>query len=267
MSALKGLGAYKARKDEADARRNANRIDRLTLTKDGDSVVVRFAQEIDFDAKGYEESAGVGYINLFHKHPSKDGWKNSADCSTEDQGACYPCERVEDRDVEWDQRKGWKQKEKFLINVIAGEPKVVEVNGKDRNFPTDIDTKTGDGHVYLLEQSTYGGIYDTLADYATDRGTITDTFFRIKRKGGPNDGPPSYSLTLGDALPKGAKPGSEYELIDLDSTHSQVPYAQQKAFYHNGMADESEASGNTTAAAASSDEGDAKPSAPAANEW
>lgn len=248
-SALRGIGAYKARKDEADARREAaeaNRVQRFALQKDGSEAVVRFAQEVDPSAKNYDDAQGIGFVNIEHNHPDpKQGWKNRANCSNESQGSCFACEKVRDESKPWDVRKGWKQKEKFYANVIAGEPTEVEmvVNGKNvtKKFPTNIDKKTGDGEVYLLEQGTYNGIWDQLVENALEDETITANFWKIKRKGsGFND--TSYTLTKLAAVPADAKKLSEFELVNIEEkVLREVPYDQQEAFYYKGLEDTVEA--------------------------
>lgn len=244
-----GLAEYKKRKAEEEARKEAAskpKIQRFALKKDGDSAVIRFAQEIDFDAKNYDESRGIGFVNIEHTCGSdpKNGWKNRANCSIESQGACLPCELVSDYSVDWANRKGWKQKEKFYINVVGGAPieeKYTKPNGEEgtRYFTSDIDRKTGDGTVYLLEQGTYNGIYDALADYFLEEevsgGTITDKFFKITRKGsGFND--TSYGITALKEVPKDAKDLGDFELYNIkEDVLVEVPYAQQDAFYHRGV--------------------------------
>jgi len=251
-----GLAEYKARKAAEDARREQAgkpRTQRLALEKDGDSAIVRFAQEMDYDGKNYDEKAGIGFVNVEHTCGAdpKNGWKNRANCSIDTQGACYACERVGDYAVEWNDRKGWKQKEKFYINLVGGEPREVTKteNGKERKvyFTTDIDRKTGDGTVYLLEQSTHNGIYDQLADYFLEEevsgGTITDKFFKISRKGsGFND--TQYSVTPLKEIPADAKALSEFELYDVkEDVLVEVPFAQQEAFYFKGVAGVSDVAG------------------------
>lgn len=249
MSVLKGIGAYKARKDEEEARRAAAsrpKIQRFALHRDGDSAVVRFAQEIDPDAANYNAERGLGGINIEHNHPDPNvGWRNRANCSTESQGSCYACERVQDSTVEWADRKGWKQKEKFYVNVVAGAPVEVEVMQKGKkvlkNNTTDIDRKTGEGEVYLLEQGTFNGIYDALVAYQLDEdsgGTITNNFFKITRKGSLfND--TSYVLTPLKEIPADAKSLDDFELINIEEVVvREVPYAQQEAFYHKGLSPE-----------------------------
>src|SRR5690349_22091286 len=117
-----GLAEYKARQAaEAERREQASkpRVQRFALEKDGDSAIVRFAQEIDYDAKNFAEKRGIGFVNVEHTCGAdpKNGWKNRANCTIDTEGKCYACERVGDYSVEWENRKGWKQKEKFYINV------------------------------------------------------------------------------------------------------------------------------------------------------
>lgn len=246
---VRGLKEYREQKAAAEAARedrNRPSILRFQLKKDGDSAIVRFAQEIDYDAANYNAERGIGFVNVEHQSGAdpKNGWKNRANCTAESQGHCYACERVTDSSVDWNDRKGWKQKEKFYINVIAGEPRVEKTmgqNGKEReaSFPTDINRETGDGTVYLLEQGTYNGIYEALADYFLEEevseGTITNKFFKISRKGS-NYNDTSYNITPLKELPSDAKDLGEFELYDIKETAlSEIPYPQQEAFYHRGL--------------------------------
>lgn len=244
-----GLKEYQERKAAEEARReesNKPKIQRFNLEKDGDSAVVRFAQEMDADAKGYDPDAGMGVVHIFHVNGDdpKTGFMNAMKCSTEDQGACYACDRVKDYSIEWNDRKGWKQKEKFVINLIAGEPREVTVteNGKEKKkyFTTDLSDDAKGGVVYLLEQSTYNGIYEALAKFflntKASKETILGKTFEISRSGsGFND--TKYTIIPVEDLPKTATPLSEFELFDVQSVLPEVPYAQQDAFYHkNGSA-------------------------------
>lgn len=243
-----GLKEYQERKAAEEARReeaSKPRVQRFALQKDGDSAVVRFAQELDADAKNYDADAGLGVVHIFHNNGDdpKNGFMNAAKCSNESQGACYACDRVNDYSIEWNDRKGWKQKEKFVINLIAGEPREVTVteNGKEKKkyFTTDLADDAKGGTVYLLEQSTYNGIYDALAKFflntKASKETILGKTFEISRKGsGFND--TSYTIIPVEDLPKTATALSEFELVDTDGVLPEVPVQQQNAFYHKGQA-------------------------------
>jgi predicted Fe-S protein YdhL (DUF1289 family) len=244
-----GLAEYKARKQAEEERREAAsrpRVQRFALEKDGHSAIVRFAQEMDYDGKNFNEARGIGFVNVEHTCGAdpKNGWKNRANCTIDSQGACYGCERVGDYAVEWEDRKNWKQKEKFYINVIAGpqrEVKYTKPNGEEgtRYFTTDLDDDAKEGEVYLLEQGTFNGIYDDLANYfltsKISKDTITTKSFKITRKGsGFND--TSYSIMPIEELPKDAKSLDDFELYNIkEDVLVEVPYAQQEAFYFKNI--------------------------------
>lgn len=264
MSEGLGLAAYRKRKAEEEARRaeaSKPKIQRFNLEKDGDSAIIRFLQEIDYDANNYDTERGIGFVNLEHVNGDdpKSGWLTNANCSEETQGACYPCERAKDYSVDWNARKGWKQKEKFYINLVGGTPRevVVSEGGKDKTkyFTTDIDRASGDGTVYLLSQSTHNGIYDALADYFLEEevsgGSITDKYFKITRKGsGFND--TSYGVVALKEIPADAKDISEFELYNIkEDVLREVDYAQQEAFYLGGNARQAVVEQQPVAAAAS----------------
>lgn len=243
-----GLKEYRARQAAEEARREEAakpRIQRFALEKDGDSAVVRFGQAMDADDAKYDTAQGIGVVHIFHVNGDdpKNGFKNAAKCSMESQGDCYACDRVKDYSIEWNDRKGWKQKEKFTINVIAGEPREVveKSNGqeKKRYYTTDLADDHKGGTVYLVEQSTYNGIYDALAQFflntKASKDTILGKTFQITRKGsGFND--TSYNIIPVEDLAKGATPLSEFELVDVQEVLPEIPYAQQDAFYHKGSA-------------------------------
>lgn len=241
-----GLKEYQERKAAEETRReqaSKPRVQRFALETDGDSAVVRFAQEMDADADGYTSEVGKGVVHIFHNNGDdvKNGFMNAAKCTMESQGACYGCDRVRDFEIDWEERKAWKQKEKFVINVIAGEPREVveKANGKEKKkyFTTDLPDDATDGVVYLLEQSTYNGIYDALGSFflnsKASKNTILGKTFQITRKGkGFND--TSYNVIPVEDLPETATPISEYELVDVLEVLPEVEYPQQNAFYHKG---------------------------------
>lgn len=241
-----GLKEYRERKIAEEARREEAakpRVQRFALEKDGDSAVVRFGQEMDADGAKYDPAQGIGVVHIFHVNGDdpKNGFKNAAKCTMESQGACYACQRVSDYSIEWAERKGWKQKEKFAINVIAGEPReaIEKVNGQDKKkyYTTDLPDDAKGGTVYLVEQSTYNGIYDALAQFflnsKASKDTILGKTFQITRKGsGFND--TSYNVIPVEDLPKDATPLSEFELVDVQEILPEVPVQQQDAFYHAG---------------------------------
>ena len=239
--ALTGLKARQNRVREEEARKEAaeNRVAKFSLEGDGDSAVIRFIQELDVDAKNYSNKNGIGGTRLEHSNPEDEqGWRRRAQCSVETQGGCFACDKRNDYNVEWDDRKKWGAKERFLINVVGGTPREVETtnNGRKRTgyYTTDIDLKTGDGTVYLLEQSVHNGIYEALVEYFLEEevsgGTITDKFFKVKRNGSEYNNT-SYVLTPLSAIPDKAKDVEDFEVVE-DLYVQDVPLKQQEAFYY-----------------------------------
>jgi hypothetical protein len=258
-----GLKEYQERKAVEEARREEAakpKIQRFALEKDGDSATIRFGQEMDHDAKGVDPEVGIGVVHVFHNNGDdpKNGFMNAAKCSIESQGACYGDERVQDYSVDWAERKGWKQKEKFVINLVAGEPREVveKVNGKEKKkyYTTDLPDDAKGGTVYLLEQSTYNGIYDSLAKFflnpKASKDTILGKTFEISRKGS-NFNDTSYTVIAVEDLPKSATALTEFELVDVQEVVPEVEYAQQDAFYHKGSAAPAAASSDAPAATGS----------------
>jgi hypothetical protein len=172
--------------------------------EDGESIKVRFLQELDPDSPTYNEKNGLGFIAIEHTNPSD--YRRKALCSMDDQGKCYGCEQHRK-----DYKAGWKGKPRLYINVLVD-------NGKDDPF------------VAVLSQGISGKtITPTLNEYAKEMGSITNLMWRIKRTGLKTD--TSYTI-----IPL-QKDDSEFdsstlELHDLLATAVRdLPYVEQEAFF------------------------------------
>lgn len=180
--------------------------------KDGETVRVRFLQELDADSPGYNEKAGLGFLAVEHQ---VDGdFKNRFLCSYDDEGRCLGCERHDS-----DYKSGNRQKIKLYVNVL------VERQGAD---PVVQVLSQGNG-----DKSITG----TLLEYAGENGTITDRVFKIKRKGaGQTD--TGYTLISTDPDPVRYDP-TQHELIDLDAAVREVTYDEQAKLYGRSKPQES----------------------------
>jgi hypothetical protein len=172
--------------------------------EDGESIKVRFLQELDPDSPTYNEKNGLGFIAIEHTNPAD--YRRKALCSMDDQGKCYGCEQHRK-----DYKAGWKGKPRLYINVLVD-------NGKDDPF------------VAVLSQGISGKtITPTLNEYAKEMGSITNLMWRIKRTGLKTD--TSYTI-----IPL-QKDESEFdssvlELHDLLATAVRdLPYVEQEAFF------------------------------------
>lgn len=201
MGKVKSLAGFK----QAEENRNQyTDIDWLRIDPD-EAVLVQFLQEVDEGAENFDADDGVGFINVEHVAPGKDGWKRRATCTIDDEGRCFPCE------------EGWKQKSRFYANVWYKE-------------------RSGDEGVAVLNQG-WGPqtVVDTVYEAAAEDGTIKNKWFKLSRKGkGLNT---KYTL-----WPKKLEDFEDYvalndledevELFDLeDEVITYIPYEKQEEFY------------------------------------
>jgi hypothetical protein len=172
--------------------------------EDGESVKVRFLQELDPDSPTYDAKNGLGFIAIEHTNPAD--YRRKALCSIDDQGKCFGCEEHRK-----DYKAGWKGKPRLYINVLVD-------NGKEDPF------------VAVLSQGISGKtITPTLNEYAKEMGSITNLMWRIKRTGLKTD--TSYTII---PLQKDETPfdSSTVELHDLMATAVRdLPYTEQEAFF------------------------------------
>lgn len=210
VALAKGLKAIKQQQDEAAARRAAqeNKAAWFKL-QDGESVKVRFPQELDEDAPGYSEKRGIGFLAVEHVSPiavKRKDYSRKALCSLDEQGRCVGCEEHRK-----DPKAGWGQKRRLYINVLVAKA-------------------DGTWEPMILSQGTSGkSITPTLLEYAFESGTITNRAWKIVRNGaGLSD--TSYTLI---AFDKDEKPFDydAYDIVDLDKVVRMVPYEEQAEFY------------------------------------
>lgn len=183
--------------------------------EDGESVKIRFLQELDPDSPHYNEKNGLGFIANEHTNP--ENYRRKALCSMDDQGKCWGCEQHRK-----DYKKGWKARARLYINVLVD-------NGKDEPF------------VAILSQGASGkAITPTVIEYAGEMGSITNLMWRIKRSGKSTD--TSYTIIplKADETPFDS---SSLELFDLEKVAIRdLPYVEQEAFFSGEGGQEEEQS-------------------------
>lgn len=201
MGIVKGLKNINERVEKDNAPRE-KKVPYLSL-KDGETVRLRFLQELDSDSPGYNEKAGLGFLAI--EHQAGGNFKKRALC-TIDEGKCFGCEQHQK-----DYKAGWRQKSKLYVNVLVTrdgqEPEVAVLS--QGNGPKSVTP-------WLLE-------------YAGDNGSITSQAFKLKRQGaGQTD--TQYTLTPGkfDEAPYDV---TQHELVNLDDAVRDIPYDEQAAYY------------------------------------
>jgi len=182
--------------------------------KDGQSVKIRFMQEIDPDSKNYVEKAGLAFIAIEHTNP-KD-YKRKALCTIEDQGRCYGCE-MHRRDP----KAGWKGRSRFYANVLVDD---------------------GEEEAYVAIFSQGAGPKSAtpeIIQYAGETGSISNLTWKLKRTGTATD--TNYSIIPLPTAEAGKLDLDKYELFDLAKTAVRdVQYEEQENFYLGITSDSSE---------------------------
>ena len=220
MGIVKGLKSLNEVMDKPTYNEGDGTKAKWVKLEDGQSVKIRFLQELDPDSPNYNEKNGLGFIAVEHTNP-KD-YRRKALCSMDDQGKCYGCELHRK-----DYKAGWKGKSRLYVNVLVDD-------GKE------------DPYVAILSQGASAkAITPTLIEYAGEVGSITNLMWRIKRTGMNTD--TSYTII---PLPKDETEfdASAFELYKLeDVAVRDLSYDEQEAFFSGDNA-----TGDTVADATSS---------------
>lgn len=188
--------------------------------KDGQSVKIRFLQEIDPDSENYNKEAGLGIVGIEHTNPRD--YKRKAVCTFDDEGQCFGCEQHRR-----DPKAGWKARPRFYVNVL-------------------VEDGNEDPYVAILSQGTGAkSATPEIGSYASETGSITNLVWKLKRTGEKTD--TNYSiipLPTADVKPLDF---TKYELFDLPKTAVRtVAYADQENFYMGVVSDSSQESTTST---------------------
>ena len=180
MAIVRGLKNMNKTLDKPSVNKTDGPKAKWLKLEDGESIKIRFLQELDPDSPHYSETAGLGFIAVEHTNP-KD-YRRKALCTIEDQGRCWGCEQHKK-----DYKAGWKGRSRLYINVLVDD-------GKE------------DPYVAVLSQGSSGKtITPTVIEYAGEMGSITNLMWRIKRSGTKTD--TSYTII----------PLAKDETMDADS--------------------------------------------------
>lgn len=169
MSTLKGLAAIRAFGEkqaqaakEREDRLNAPKVEYLNLN-DGQSVRVRFLQEMDPESENYDKTRGTGTLAVEHVVYVKSLKRMyRANCTIEDEGRCYGCERARAGDKEYGQKRN------YYVNAL--------VDFMDGEEPRTMIVSRGMGSTFFAQ----------LFEEA-EEGSITESNYKITRKGSGTD--------------------------------------------------------------------------------
>ena len=210
MAIVKGLKNITSVMDKSSGDSDGSKA-RWVKLADGESVKMRFLQELDPDSPDYNEKAGLGFIAAEHTNPNN--YRSKALCTSDDQGRCWACEQHRK-----DYKAGWKARSRLYINVLVDD-------GKE------------DPYVAILSQGTSGKtITPTLIEYAGEMGSISNLTWRLKRSG-TGTSTEYVGISLGQDKEK--FDAAKYELFDLEKVAvKEVAFDEQEKFYMFGESEE-----------------------------
>jgi hypothetical protein len=170
---------------------------------DGQSVRIRFLNEIDPDSPVYDERLGLSIVVSEHSNPRD--YRRKAVCSIESEGRCFACEMFRK-----DPKGGWRARLRFYTNVI-------------------IDDMANDPYVAVWSMGvSKAATFNTLREYASETGSLSNLSWKLKRNGKGTE--TNYVLIPG-AKDETAFDFTHFEPYPLESAINIVPYAEQEAFY------------------------------------
>lgn len=173
--------------------------------EDGQSVKIRFANELDEDSPNFDGTRSVAIVVKEHTNP-KD-YKRKAVDTMDTEGRDWAEEMHRQ-----DPKAGWQARFRFYVNVLVDD-------GMEAPYMAVWSQGVG-------KQSAFNSI----KEYALDTGSISNRTWRLKRVGtGVNT---SYVLLPGDPDTEPFNWSNAPETFDLEkSAVRHVPYAEQERFY------------------------------------
>lgn len=170
---------------------------------DGQSVKIRFIEELDEDSPNYDSGRGLSLVVKEHTNP-RDFRRRAVD-TMDTEGRDWAEEQHRK-----DPKAGWKGKLRFYCNVLVDD---------------------GIEEPYVAVWSMGVGkmsVFNTIREYALETGSVSNLSWKLKRSGQGTE--TNYTL-----IPSG--PDTEpfdwsgTEPFQLELALNQIPYAEQEAFY------------------------------------
>jgi len=203
MSVYKGLKSIDENLNKSSRQESSGPRVRWLKIEDGQSIKIRFMNELDEDSKHYDPQRGLAIVVREHQNP-KD-FKRKAICTLESEGRDW-AEEMHRKDP----KAGWGGRLRFYINVLVDD---------------------GIEEPYVAVWSTgvaKSATFNTIREFAIESPGISNMVWRLKRNGKGTE--TNYVLIPG---PTDDQPfdWSKYEAFPLESAVRNVPYAEQEAFY------------------------------------
>jgi hypothetical protein len=202
MSVVKGLANINALVDKPKYDSDRPRVRWLKLT-DGQSVKIRFIEELDEDSPNFSEDRGLSVVVKEHTNP-KDYRRKAVD-TMESEGRDW-AEEMHRKDP----KAGWRGRLRFYCNVLVDD-------GIEEPYAA----------IWSMGVSKQSA-FNTIREYAIETGSISNVNWKLKRSGSGTE--TSYTL-IPSAPDSEPFDWSGVEPFDIDLALTHVPYAEQEAYY------------------------------------
>jgi hypothetical protein len=202
MSIIRGLKDIEAILDKPKFESNGPKVRWLKL-EDGQSVKIRFIEELDADSPHYDEKRGLAIVVKEHTNP-KDYRRKAVD-TMDSEGRDW-AEEMHRKDP----KAGWRGRLRFYCNVLVDD-------GIEAPYVA----------IWSMGVSKQSA-FNTIREYALETGSISNLVWKVKRNGQGTE--TSYTL-IPSAPDKEPFDWSNTEPFPLESALKKIPYAEQEAFY------------------------------------
>jgi hypothetical protein len=203
MSVVKGLANINALLDKPKYDNSDKpRVKWLKLA-DGQSVKIRFIEELDEDSSNYAEGRGLALVVKEHVNP-KDYRRRAVD-TMDEEGRDW-AEEMHRKDP----KAGWRGRLRFYCNVL-------------------VDDGIEDPYVAIWSMGVSKmSVFNTIREYAIETGSISNLVWKLKRTGQGTE----TSYTLIPAIPD-TEPfnWNDIQPYPIEMALNKIPYAEQEAFY------------------------------------
>lgn len=170
---------------------------------DGQSVKIRFMNELDEDSRFYDEKNGLAIVVREHTNP-KD-YQRKAVCTMDDEGRDW-AEEMHRKDP----KAGWGGRLRFYINVL-------------------VDDGNEDPYVAVWSMGVAkSATFNTIREYAMESEGVGNMTWKLKRNGKGIE--TNYILIPGQTESEKFD-WTGHDAYPLENAVRNVPYAEQEAYY------------------------------------
>lgn len=202
MAIVKGLKNINALVDKPKYEGTGTKVRWLKLA-DGQSVKIRFIEELDEDSANYSADRGLALVVSEHTNP-KD-YKRKAVDTMDTEGRDW-AEEMHRKDP----KAGWRARLRFYCNVLVDD-------GIEAPYVA----------IWSMGVSKQSA-FNTIREYALETGSISNLTWKVKRNGQGTE--TSYTLIPGGP-DKEPFDWASVEPFPLEKALNKIPYAEQEAFY------------------------------------